>query len=78
VWIIDYQLLLLPGLLRKPFPAMRVGFFLHTPFPSSEVFRAVPVRAEILNGMLGAGAFFYFLSKTKTKNREREREKRKK
>jgi trehalose 6-phosphate synthase/phosphatase len=54
IWVHDYQLLLLPELLRRRLPEARIGLFLHIPFPSSEVFRALPRRAEILEGMLGA------------------------
>ena len=54
IWVHDYQLLLLPTLLRQRLPAARIGFFLHVPFPSSEVFRILPWRREILQGLLGA------------------------
>jgi len=54
VWVHDYQLLLLPGMIREAFPDTYIGFFLHIPFPSFEVFRILPWRKEILNGMLGA------------------------
>ncbi|MGI9242183.1 MAG: bifunctional alpha,alpha-trehalose-phosphate synthase (UDP-forming)/trehalose-phosphatase, partial [Verrucomicrobiales bacterium] len=54
VWIHDYQLFLLPQMLRESEKRLRVGFFLHTPFPSSEVFRALPQRVAILRGLLGA------------------------
>jgi hypothetical protein len=54
IWVHDYQLMLLPGLLRARLPTARIGFFLHIPFPSSEVFRALPWRREILHGLLGA------------------------
>lgn len=54
VWIHDYQLMLLPQLLREACPAARIGFFLHTPFPSSAVFRLLPRREELLHGLLGA------------------------
>ncbi len=54
IWIHDYHLLLLPGLLRQRLPRARIGFFLHIPFPSSEVFRVLPWRREILHGLLGA------------------------
>ncbi len=54
IWVQDYQLSLLPLLLRQRLPAARIGFFLHIPFPSSEVFRILPWRAEVLEGMLGA------------------------
>ncbi len=54
VWIHDYQLLLLPAMLRDLFPQVKIGFFLHIPFPSFELFRSLPWRSEILHGMLGA------------------------
>ena len=54
VWIHDYQLMLVPTLLRQRRPDLRIGFFLHTPFPSSEVFRCHPRRNELIEGVLGA------------------------
>jgi trehalose 6-phosphate synthase/phosphatase len=54
IWVHDYQLMLLPALLRERLPGARIGFFLHVPFPSSEVFRILPWRREILQGLLGA------------------------
>jgi trehalose 6-phosphate synthase/phosphatase len=54
VWIHDYHLMLLPSLLRKKHPNMAIGFFLHTPFPSSDIFRLLPWREEILHGLLEA------------------------
>ena len=54
VWVHDYQLFLVPGLLRKLLPRATIGFFLHIPFPSYEVFRVLPWRREILEGLLGA------------------------
>ena len=56
VWVHDYQLMLLPRLIREGFPEMPIGFFLHIPFPSFEVFRLLPVkwRTEIIEGLLGA------------------------
>jgi trehalose 6-phosphate synthase/phosphatase len=54
IWVHDYQLMLLPSLLRERLPESRIGFFLHIPFPSSEVFRVLPWRREILNGLIGA------------------------
>lgn len=54
VWIHDYQLLLLPGLVRAIEPQISIGFFLHIPFPSYESFRLIPWRKEILQGMCGA------------------------
>ena len=54
VWVHDYQLLLLPDMIRKKRPNVTIGFFNHIPFPSYEVFRTLPWREEILRGMLGA------------------------
>jgi trehalose 6-phosphate synthase/phosphatase len=54
LWVHDYQLLLLPRMLREAIPEARIGFFLHIPFPSYEIFRLLPWRHEILNGLLGA------------------------
>ena len=56
VWIHDYHLMLLPKLLRERIPDVAIGFFLHIPFPSSEIFRLLPSkwRTDILNGLLGA------------------------
>jgi trehalose 6-phosphate synthase/phosphatase len=56
VWIHDYHLMLLPGMVRSQFPNAQVGFFLHIPFPSFEIFRLIPRpwRQAILRGILGA------------------------
>lgn len=54
IWVHDYQLLLLPELIRREVPEAIIGFFLHIPFPSMEIFRYLPWRNEILNGVLGA------------------------
>ncbi len=54
VWVHDYQLMLLPRLLRNKLPDGLIGFFLHIPFPSYEIFRLLPERKEILLGLLGA------------------------
>lgn len=54
IWVHDYHLMLVPQLLRERIPEARIGFFLHTPFPSYELFRCHPDRAELLSGMLGA------------------------
>ncbi|MGJ8673611.1 bifunctional alpha,alpha-trehalose-phosphate synthase (UDP-forming)/trehalose-phosphatase [Rubritalea sp.] len=54
VWIHDYHLMLIPKILRENRPDLKIGFFLHTPFPSSEVFRALPERDELLEGLLGS------------------------
>jgi trehalose 6-phosphate synthase/phosphatase len=56
LWIHDYQLLLLPEMLRIAHPRASIGFFLHTPFPSYELFRLLPSawKQQLLAGMLGA------------------------
>ena len=54
VWVHDYQLMLLPRMLKLARPGVRVGFFLHTPFPSYDVFRCLPHREELLRGVLGS------------------------
>ena len=54
VWVHDYQLMLLPQLLRESVPDIALGFFLHIPFPSSDVFRVLPRRDELIRGLLGA------------------------
>jgi trehalose 6-phosphate synthase/phosphatase len=54
IWIHDYHLLLLPKLLRQRLPEAKIGFFLHTAFPSSEIFRCLAVRTDLLEGILGA------------------------
>ncbi|WP_235738037.1 alpha,alpha-trehalose-phosphate synthase (UDP-forming) [Nocardioides alcanivorans] len=54
VWVHDYQLQLVPQMLREMRPDVAIGFFLHIPFPPSELFMQVPWRKEILEGMLGA------------------------
>jgi trehalose 6-phosphate synthase len=54
VWIHDYQLQLVPNMLRQLRPDVRIGFFLHIPFPPSELFMQLPWRKEILTGLLGS------------------------
>lgn len=54
VWVHDYQLLLLPKLIKDRKPNTTIGFFLHIPFPSYEIFRTFPWREEALEGMLGS------------------------
>lgn len=54
IWVHDYHLMLLPRMLRKELPNGIIGFFLHIPFPSYEIFRLLPNRKEILQGLLGA------------------------
>ncbi|TID29887.1 hypothetical protein CANINC_001526 [Pichia inconspicua] len=58
VWVHDYHLMLVPSILRDKLNKsgkknVKIGFFLHTPFPSSEIYRILPVRTEILQGLLG-------------------------
>ncbi|MGD9989826.1 alpha,alpha-trehalose-phosphate synthase (UDP-forming) [Pseudonocardia sp.] len=54
IWIQDYQLQLLPAALRELRPDLRIGFFLHIPFPPTELFLQLPWRREIVEGLLGA------------------------
>lgn len=54
IWIHDYHLLLLPKLIKEKHKEISIGFFLHIPFPSYEVFRVLPWREQIIEGMLGA------------------------
>lgn len=54
IWIHDYQLLCLPSLLREKLPHTVIGFFQHIPFPSFEIFRLIPWRDKLIEGMLGA------------------------
>jgi trehalose 6-phosphate synthase/phosphatase len=54
IWVHDYHLMLLPRMIREAIPDATIGFFLHIPFVSSEVFRLLPWRREIIDGLLGA------------------------
>ncbi len=54
VWVQDYQLQLVPAMLRAQRPDLRIGFFLHIPFPPTELFQQLPWRRQILEGLLGA------------------------
>jgi trehalose 6-phosphate synthase/phosphatase len=54
IWIHDFHLFLVPKLLKQMRPELKTGFFLHVPFPSSEAFRQLPVREEILDSLLHA------------------------
>lgn len=54
IWIQDYQLLLVPAMIKAEKPNLSIGFFNHIPFPSYEIFRIFPKRKELLEGMLGA------------------------
>jgi trehalose 6-phosphate synthase len=54
VWIHDYQLQLVPGMLREQRDDVRIGFFNHIPFPGYEIFAQLPWRRQIITGLLGA------------------------
>ncbi|ASB47769.1 bifunctional alpha,alpha-trehalose-phosphate synthase (UDP-forming)/trehalose-phosphatase [Alkalitalea saponilacus] len=54
VWVHDYQLMLVPEMIKSKKPNITIGYFLHIPFPSYEVFRILPWRDELLKGLLGA------------------------
>jgi trehalose 6-phosphate synthase len=54
VWVQDYQLQLVPRMLRELRPDLRIGFFLHIPFPPTELYQQLPWRRQILEGLLGA------------------------
>jgi trehalose 6-phosphate synthase len=54
VWVQDYQLQLVPGLLRELRPDLRIGFFNHIPFPGYEIFAQLPWRRQLVHGLLGA------------------------
>ena len=54
VWVHDFHLMLVPAMLRARAPRLSIGFFLHIPFPSSEVYRLLPEREQLLRGVLGA------------------------
>ena len=61
VWVQDYQLQLLPGILRQKRPDLTIGFFLHIPFPSADLFRQLPWREELVRGLLGADLIGFHL-----------------
>ena len=54
IWVHDYQLMLVPQMVKEKRPKATIGFFLHIPFPSYEIFRTLPWREEVLKGLLGA------------------------
>ncbi len=54
IWVHDYQLLLVPQLIKEKKPATKIGLFLHIPYPSFEIFRTFPWREQLLHGMLGS------------------------
>ncbi|MCB1280393.1 MAG: trehalose-6-phosphate synthase [Salinibacterium sp.] len=53
-WVHDYQLHLVPQMLRQLQPKVKIGFYLHIPFPAEELFARIPWRSELINGTLGA------------------------
>lgn len=61
VWVQDYQLQLVPGILKKLRPDLTIGFFLHIPFPGPDLYRQLPWREELLNGVLGADLIGFHL-----------------
>ena len=66
VWVHDYHLLLVPMTITRKLRKANIGFFLHSPFPSSEIFRCLPVREELLKGMLCADLIgFHFWEYTR-------------
>lgn len=54
IWVHDYQLMLVPAMVREMMPNATIGFFQHIPFPDYEIFRALPWKKELINGLLGA------------------------
>ncbi len=54
MWVHDYQLQLVPAMLRELRPDVRIGYFLHIPFPPAELFSRLPWREQVLEGILGA------------------------
>jgi trehalose 6-phosphate synthase len=62
VWVHDYQLQLVPQMLRDLRPDLRIGFYLHIPFPPAELFQQLPWRRQILEGLLGADLVGFQLS----------------
>ncbi|KAI6698171.1 hypothetical protein NL676_018290 [Syzygium grande] len=60
VWIHDYHLMVLPTFLRKKFHRIKIGFSLHSPFPSSEIYRTIPVRDKILKALLNCDLIGFY------------------
>ncbi|GFZ18530.1 UDP-Glycosyltransferase [Actinidia rufa] len=54
VWVHDYHLMVLPTFLRKRFNRVKLGFFLHSPFPSSEIYKTLPIREDLLRALLNS------------------------
>ena len=63
IWVQDYHLLLLPGMLRDRLPDARIGFFLHIPFPPPELIARLPWRDQLLSGMLAADSVGFHTSR---------------
>lgn len=61
IWVHDYHLMLVPHLVRERLPHAAIGFFMHVPFPSSEVFRCLAYRTELLSGMLAANSVAFHI-----------------
>eukprot|EP00601_Ochromonadales_sp_CCMP2298_P017181 CAMPEP_0173233894 /NCGR_PEP_ID=MMETSP1142-20121109/9889_1 /TAXON_ID=483371 /ORGANISM="non described non described, Strain CCMP2298" /LENGTH=1021 /DNA_ID=CAMNT_0014163805 /DNA_START=97 /DNA_END=3159 /DNA_ORIENTATION=- len=61
IWIHGFHLLLLPSFLRRRLPSARIGYFFHTPFPSSEIWRTMSRREDLLRGILGADQIGFHL-----------------
>ena len=59
IWVHDYHLMLVPALVRKQLPEARIAFFMHNAFPSSEIFRCLAMRRELLEGVLGSNAIMF-------------------
>jgi trehalose 6-phosphate synthase/phosphatase len=62
IWVHDYQLMLVPRMVRERLPDAAIGYFHHIPFPSSDVFRTLPFRDELLRGLLGADAIGFHVA----------------
>ncbi|CAN1565941.1 OtsA Trehalose-6-phosphate synthase [Mycobacteriaceae bacterium] len=62
VWVQDYQLQLVPKMLRSLRPDLTIGFFMHIPFPPVEIFMQMPWRTEIIEGLLGADLVGFHLA----------------
>ncbi len=61
IWIHGFHLMLLPSVLRRNLPLAKIGYFFHTPFPSSEIWRTMPQREELMRGLLGADQIGFHL-----------------
>jgi trehalose 6-phosphate synthase/phosphatase len=61
IWIHGFHLMLLPNFLRRRIPQAKIGYYFHTPFPSSELWRTMPRREDLLRGILGANQIGFHL-----------------